>query len=490
MKIFFFDDEKLFGRENVQRVYGRPQLIADAVYRDGIVSTDYASLSVFACDDGKYRMIYMGRVIDTGVMGLFMAISDDGVHFTPENVAAVVSLPGRLYDHEVLKLSPEAEVGTVVEDPTAPPAERYKLLLCDGQPSKLTIDTPLYVSPDLYHWTVLPDVSWGGGNEPLVGAFYNAHRRCHTIIRRPFWGVRRAGYSETADWRTFSEFVPCVQCDANDEPLAEIYGMPAFAYDGVYIGFVHIYGGHPSSYGAKFNGGTMHQELAYSYEGRYWQRALRHPFTDGFSPDVEAAVGYPCATHWLSGMARDSRGDVLLYSPMTRQEHGPCFRERGDGVIGVYRLRKDGFMGLQTADAGTPSAVCTREKAWLSGELAVNLAAKRATVAVYESVDEVVEAPHDGEDRAMDFKQVNVNALGLCAPVPGYGHDDCEPFSGDDTAWVPRWTGGTLGALSGRTLAFEVKFEDGTLYSLAGDCAHLHNTEGARFRRYGTLPKE
>ena len=250
MKIFFFDDEKLFGRDNVCRVYGRPTLVPDSIYSDGVISTDYGSLSVLRCDDGKYRMIYMGRAIETGEMGCFMAISDDGVHFTPENVAAKVDLPGRLFNHELLKLSPEAEIGTVIEDRLAPPAERYKMLVCDGDFGALRIKTPLYVSPDLYHWSRVPDVEWGGGNEPLAGAFYNEHRGCYTIIRRPFWGVRRAGYSETTDWRTYSEFTPCIQCDAVDEPLAEIYGMPSFAYEGVYIGFVHLYAGHASAHNA------------------------------------------------------------------------------------------------------------------------------------------------------------------------------------------------------------------------------------------------
>ena len=46
MKIFFFDDEKLFGCDNVRRVYGQPELIPDSIYSDGVISTDYGSLSV------------------------------------------------------------------------------------------------------------------------------------------------------------------------------------------------------------------------------------------------------------------------------------------------------------------------------------------------------------------------------------------------------------------------------------------------------------
>ena len=49
---FFFDDDGLFSRVNTVRKYGNPELIKDAVYYDGLCSTDYCTCDVFKTDDG------------------------------------------------------------------------------------------------------------------------------------------------------------------------------------------------------------------------------------------------------------------------------------------------------------------------------------------------------------------------------------------------------------------------------------------------------
>lgn len=48
----FFDDDGLFSRVNTVRKYGNPELIKDAVYYDGLCSTDYCTCDVFKTDDG------------------------------------------------------------------------------------------------------------------------------------------------------------------------------------------------------------------------------------------------------------------------------------------------------------------------------------------------------------------------------------------------------------------------------------------------------
>ena len=80
--------------------------------------------------------------------------------------------------------------------------------------------------------------------------------------------------------------------------------------------------------------------------------------------------------------------------------------------------------------------------------------------------------------------------LGISHPVEGYSHDDCIPFEGDSTDWVPTYkNGNTLDALKGKTLVLEVRYEDGELYSISGDFTLLFNTPAARYRKFGVLPK-
>ena len=139
-------------------------------------------------------------------------------------------------------------------------------------------------------------------------------------------------------------------------------------------------------------------------------------------------------------------------------------------------MRLDGFVPLITEDVSRESTVATREKIWLGGELHLNVKAKKATVAVYSS----------SQDEA-----VFGNALGHTRPLEGFTHEDCIPLSGDSTDWVPAYKSGKfLDGYKGATLVFEIKFEDGELYSISGDYIDAFNTEAVRYRKYGVLPQE
>ena len=284
-------------------------------------------------------------------------------------------------------------------------------------------------------------------------------------MERPFWGVRTVGQKETPDFSHFSEFRHVLGVDSEEEILAEIYGMFAFAYKDMYIGIPHMYRDLHSEYNAKYHSGIIDTQLAYSEDGEYWHRSLKKPF-------IDQADTYPIT--WIASMMQQENGDIYLYGSASKLVHGPAFHEPGTGTIFVYRLREDGFIALASEDETTPSRVITREKAWHGGELHLNLSAKHATVAVYVS---------DESDL------VSGNVLGISKPIPGYSHEDCIPFSGDSTNFVPQYKNGNLiDSLKGKTLVFEIVFTDGKLYSLSGDYTDVSNTQGARYRKFGVLP--
>lgn len=274
------------------------------------------------------------------------------------------------------------------------------------------------------------------------------------------------GYTETEDWRSYTKFVHCLQTDSLDAPLEEIYGMPAFSYDGWFIGFPHIYGGFGNSMGAKFNSGTMKAQLAYSHNGTNWFRSLRESFISGTMPDKSAKENYPAPMVWPSCIRVD--GDsIYIYACAALLEHGPAFGAGANGRIHIYKLRRDGFIRLESEDPTQESMVATRENVWHGGNLHVNLNVQNATVAVYTS------------DRD------NGNILGICEPIEGYGHEDCIPFQGDSCDWIPTYKSGkTLDKLQGRILAFEIKFQNGELYALSGNMTPIFNVEGERYRTF------
>lgn len=471
-KHLFFDDGRLFVNENTERRYGVPELCS--VYSDGICSTDYPRNFVCRMPDGKYRLLYQGKGKGYKAMKLFCAESEDGINFVPARLCT----EGADYPHEVMMLAKGLdttalaeglEVGFIYEDLHCDSGERFKMLLSDARPGNYYIKDTVLVSPDLVTWRIKENSLWGDSTEPIVSCFYNKHRDCHTVVCRPYFGVRRVGFKETRDWYSFTEWQPAVLADSLDEPLSEIYGMYAFEYDGMYIGLPHIYRGLSGAMNAKFSSGLVDTQLAYSYDGRYWQRSLRTPFIPCGKRSFEGA-DYDFKLMWTLGMQRADDGSLLFYCGGSEYEHGPAFSTPGTGRILTFRLRADGFIGLCTRDREKPSVVATREKIWHGGEVHINIKARKATCAVYSV-------------------EYSGNCLAFAKPIEGYTHEDCVPFSGDSTDWVPGFSSGkTLDALSGKTIAISVRFEDGELYSVSGDCTDAFNVEGARYRLNGTMP--
>ena len=457
-KQLFFDDSQLFGRDNVKRVYMHPEKIAE--YKDGVCSTDFCTANVFKLDDGRYRMLYFGHSAQFSGKRLFSAISEDGINLSPERIR---DAEDGVYSHEVMQIPRGSEVATVIDTGTA--KERYKLLMSEFDDDTYSVNDPLYVSDDLLSWTLKSGVSWGDKTEPLASAFYNKHKRCYTIVLRPFWGVRTVGCKNTTDFQSFTEYRNILGVDSCDGILDELYGMLAFEYDGNYIGIPHMYRGLKSEYSAKYKNGIIDTQLAYSLDGDYWKRSLREPFLSG---------GEELPLLWVASVLRREDG-VYLYGSASECEHGTVFNTPGDhGRICVYKLRTDGFIALKSENSHLPSRVITREKIWNGGNLHININAKNVTVGVF--VTEETES-------------VGLNALGKARPIEGFTAADCIPFSGDSVDCIPRFKSGrTLDELVGKTLVFEINFEDGTLFSLYGSYTDVFNTEGARYRKFGAMP--
>ena len=76
------------------------------------------------------------------------------------------------------------------------------------------------------------------------------------------------------------------------------------------------------------------------------------------------------------------------------------------------------------------------------------------------------------------------------SPLEGYTFEDCEPFSGDDTAWTPTWKGGkTLSQLAGKALRLEVQLDSARLYAIRGDFLQMLGIQPFAFERDGTIPE-
>lgn len=461
----FFDDQRLFVRENLERVYGEATL--EELYRDEALVDPYGWAWAVDGPDGLVHLMYMGEHVANHTNYLAAAVSSDGVHFKPRNTASESGLANPCVPNQYLPNPPNGEPAAVVVDPLAAPSERYKLLFCDyGQlGAAWQVVDYVYASPDLIRWRKLESSSWNPiGTEPLLGAFYNDVYGCMTVMSRPDWGQRRVGITETKDWRHYTDLELCLQADSLDPALTEIYGMPSFAYEGYFIGFPHVYCDMPQMRRIKYFGGKMHCELAYSLNGRHWQRSLRKPFLPADNPAVARRLGGAAKMLFLTSMRRDRDGSILLYGTVTRQEHGSpnAAKDLKGNAVFVFRLRQDGFVGLKTTDAGRPGRLCSRALVWKGSELAFNLKAEEATCAIF---------PH-----------VELGKPEPLEPLAGFGHADCGPFSGDSTAWHPQWKGGSLASLGNRLVLVELKFRNGTVYSFTADGVPRMEIEAERYR--------
>lgn len=445
----FFDDYRLLGRAGTQRRYGVPELINE--YYDPDYSTDYFSPWVFE-KDGETVMLYMGRNRSTGQFALLAAASHDGINFSPLK---------RNGTNEIMPLAGGEEPFCILEDVFAPPAEKYKLILTRYDQKRFYVRAQIFSSPDLIKWNSFLDEIPDWGCEPVGGVFFNAVRQCYTILRRPTWGNRCVGYCDTKDFKHYTPFELCLHQDTLDGALDEVYGMSAFEYAGMYIGFPLLYTDNAASRKTKFEPGNIIPQLAYSWDGHHFLRSLR----TSFLPDY---TGKP-AMFWLSCARLTVNREILLYCAMTPEAHGAAFRNHQSGRIRIYRLRPDGFIALNAGE--DEATVTTREYLYGGGDICVNLCAEHATMAIIDTC---------GEDPASQAWGTDVSAV-------GFDHGDCQSFSGDSICWKPRFSGGSPDKLKDRIIILEIKLKNGALYSIHGNLQPLTNTQSARYRATGVV---
>lgn len=443
--MLFFDDQRLFRRENLQRAYGAPQWIPESEYRCTTHHLAWSYPNVWKQSETSWHLFYTGFYPDGRMIQLALH-SKDGVHFAPRNTARLAGIAAPVEENQVFENVFQERNG-IFENPFAPPEKRLHALLCENHLENLQIDNVLYTSPDGVHWTREPVLTQPAGSEPGGGCFFSRALNRFIIMTRPQWGTRRSAIVTTRD---FVEFTPPewnLQCDSLDEEGVEIYGMPAFAYKDMYIGMPWLYHTIPSDTW-KFHGGTIDCQLAYSLNGLHWQRSLREPFLAAEKP-FEGMV-YP------NSIAIRDNGEILIYASRSVGEHGICAGQ--DNCLGVYRLREDGFIALQTRP-GREGRLVTRQM--VCGDmLSINLSARHATCAIL-----------DAQSR----------------PIVGFGHEDCQPFSGDNVAWSVRFSQ-DLKTLKGRVVVLEIRLRDGSIWSISGNFVPLMNTQAMRYERWGEIP--
>ena len=457
--ILFFDDQPLDRMDNVARRVGNPELIPESVYIDPDVNTHFGNPIVFQDEaSGKWRLIYEGRNAREPNSKL-MAESDDGIHWSPRDTTKELDLPDRKHAHQILPIEGDGRLNSYI-DLRADPAERVKSLVGREDPYMI-------VSSDGLHWT-RREAKWHhiAPPDPPTLVFWNDVRQSYVLTTRPEGGDRRVCVSETKDWETYSVPELALQCDSLDAPLTQIYAMPVIPYEGIYIGFVWLFHCIPEPPN-KYLGGHMDCQLAYSLNGWHFQRGPREPFVPNGPPgSPDSGVVYPYC------MIPQEDGSLRIYASACTMEHGNT-PEGDTGSIIAYSLRRDGFVYMEST--GGNGVVGTRQIYWRGGEAQLNVQSQGGDVRV-----QVTDIP----------RRLAFTAYPPVTPLDGYSFDDCEPFSGDDTAWTPTWKGGkTLADLSGQAIRLDVQLNSARLYAIRGDFVQMSNRQHRTFSADGVVPE-
>jgi len=229
---------------------------------------------------------------------------------------------------------------------------------------------------------------------------------------------------ESADLRTWTRpetiFLP------DEADLPEFYGMPVFRRGNLFFGLLQVYN-RPE--------GTIEIELAFSSDGRRWERVQpRELFLTRGSPG-----------EFDAGMVVTANSPVIFHDEM-RFYYGGIKNNHNEATpndvaldaIGMASVPMDRLYGVTTSSHKEPGFVLTRLMALNGTALELN-------------------ARIEG--------QIKVALLDVEGkPIPGYDYGDCKPLKGDNVRHRVAW--GAKKLPEHKALRIKLQMEGATLYAM------------------------
>ena len=247
--------------------------------------------------------------------------------------------------------------------------------------------------------------------------------------------IRRVSQIESEDFVHWSDYRPILGADAYD-PLNcdQFYNMEVLQYEGLRIGLMTVF-----SYDPDYCRGAV--QLTSSRDGRNWSRAGNRnvflPLSQQVG-DFDWGAIYP-----LQGPLVHNDEIWIYYNGYGVDHHHtrPPGVEGFPNAIGLAKLRLDGFVSIDTGEAG--GTLTTKPLTFAGAKLTLNANAQNGRVLV-----EVLDA--DGR------------------PIAGYGKSDCDAFEGDSLRHTVTWKGkADLTRLEGKAVKLRFYLRQAKLYSFA-----------------------
>lgn len=389
-------------------------------------------------DEGRYRLYYdcyFGE--ETGPEGTFRemlayAESTDGVNWVKPKVGTVDfmgSTDNNLVFGLGLSLGRQVEGSTVFKDPSASPAERYKLVHKGREDDVVCVFGA--VSPDGLRWKALekPLIRDYMCDSQTVVAFDQAKGRYVGYFRgwkgfeyRRWHGKRTIAYAESDRFDSWPVPQTIIAPDVHDGPDTDIYTNAYTRWPGTadaHLMFPTFYRRTPD----------LHQvHLMTSRNGLLWQRLRREAVIQGGEP----GSGWEGGVYAGCGLISISPGEWSLPIAPVGHSHNQDLFEEGRRAHPPHRSylckavwREDGFTSLEAESEGMCSTV------------PLTFAGRRLQINAWTRFGggiRVAVANSSGES----FSGVTFTGSD---PIPGLTFADCDPVTGDIRKRIVTWNG-------------------------------------------------
>ena len=450
----FFDDYCIATIENLKRTMHQPTKKGAVIEPDRPWETALQTRCVPAWDENEeiFKLWLITSTSLPGVAGTTYVESKDGIHWTKPNLHQYEF--GDSYENNFVSLNPNASwpenaIENVVYDPNDPdPNRRYKGFLgCHGR-------QPM-VSPDGIHWERLEVPEIPSQDESNL-SYDRLNRIFIATLKESGPCGRSHGLSTSKDFENWTEPELIFHADEEDQerakaniaarlsntklqqPIyndpadynADIYNMPVFQYEGIYIALPAVY--HSTGKLPEGNTDGFHLiQLACSRDLRTWKRlGDRQPFI-GPSP---VGLGNYDTTQLLPPSAPVVRDDELwFYYTGLKYRATPGNADRDQGAICLAVLRRDGFISFDAEE--NPGLLVSKPFVASSMKLFVNIDATMGSLEV----------------EVLDSKG---NVLAISEPVVG----------DKPRAWV-KWKTGNLAGRKRANVSLKFTLHKASFYS-------------------------
>jgi len=379
-------------------------------------------------DDGLLKMWY--HAYTSGAYYNLYATSNDGIQWEKPNLG-IIDFEGSKDNNLFLTVSTDVENPqlykgggkchnpSVIKRPWEPDPEKRWALFCYSQEYR---HSRVAFSPDGLRWTFVPETVEKAlfSSSDVLNYFWDTYQNRYACTWKS--GNRRGravGIVTSKDGLSWTKPVegPVFVADDLDPDATQIYGMPVFPYQGLYIGMPWIYNARWFKYGGYTDQRlyeseadspcTMDVQLAWSWDLINWTRP----------PGRKQFIARGEEGRFDSDMIYTARAPVQVGDELYFYYGGwnkPHNNLKALSAIGLAKLRLDGFCSMRAGEQ--EGRLISRREPMHVAKVTINAKTSPDGYVLAELLD----------------KHNNV--------IEGFSREDCVPFTGDSVDHVLTWS--------------------------------------------------